>query len=346
MDNLSIITSIVTITIAIFGWIFALWLQGRNIKSQHKVDILYDIYKQFSQLYIKVQNSLSKLSSVYSPFILMDSCMISYKLNLSTEQEAVLKGKQEWKKFYDETYDSYFEFVNEYLLLQYLFENWQAVFKSLLPAKNILIIEINVLKEKMYSDLISLRTNGIDNCHDWRKWDKNKIEKTLENIRENSSTISMYLSDFMVILHNKLLSKYFKQRRPTRKTLDSKYKVLTKKGITENLDYKTISKMVVYKKKYNEKVQDKLKKIKKEDKKSYKDFLTLLSKNICPECKNQIEIIHYIESDGGFLFQYTCGHFWKEGVIQNEPNNAIKKWLLKLKRNAKAVFFRRKRTAM
>ncbi|MDF1496906.1 MAG: hypothetical protein P1P90_02500 [Patescibacteria group bacterium] len=42
--------------------------------------------------------------------------------------------------------------------------------------------------------------------------------------------------DLMVLIHNELLSSYFGHKRPTRRTLDPEYKVLTKKGIIVNLD--------------------------------------------------------------------------------------------------------------
>ncbi len=310
--------STLIIIIAILGWLIALWLQRKNIKDQLKTDISYDIYKQFSKLYIKNQNSLNKLGAIYPPFILMESCMIPYNLKLSTEQEALMKGEQKWRINYQKSYDYYSDFVNNYLLLQYLFENWLAAFKPLLSIKNSLVTEINTLKEKIYSDLSVLQTYDTHNGHDWRKWDQKKVEAIFENIRENSMTISMCLGDFMVLLHNQLLSKYFKHKRQVRKTLNSKYKVLTKKGIVTNLDHKQISKMKIYKKKFDDRLKDKLIK-----EKSNNLFLSL-SKGICSECKNSVEIMNYFDSKNGFLFQFICGHSWKEGDIKDEPHYFIK----------------------
>ncbi len=76
-------TLIATILVAVIGWIFALWLQSRNIKRQHQVDIRYDIYKQLVQLHKDVQDTLGRLSAIsHPPFISMESSMIPFNLKL------------------------------------------------------------------------------------------------------------------------------------------------------------------------------------------------------------------------------------------------------------------------
>lgn len=310
-DNVDLLTIAVTIIIAILGWFVTLILQRSNIKMQHKVNIQYDIYKQFTKLYINTQNSLSKLGARSSPpFILMESCMISFNVKLISEQEAVFKGNQEWTKFVNGLFDLYNTFSDNYLLLLYLFENWLAAFKPLGYPKKNLEFQINILKENIYNNLSTLQMYNIKHGNDWRQWKQNEVEIITQDISEAIYNIGVYLGDFMVLLHNKLLSKYFRKKRPTRKTLNPKYKVLTEKGIIKNLDRKLIAKMKIFKVKHTAKVSDKLKSTTNNQK--YKEFLTSLEKEICFICNNRLEVINFIESKEGFCFQYTCGHKWEE----------------------------------
>ncbi|NCB20651.1 MAG: hypothetical protein EOM88_01850 [Clostridia bacterium] len=49
-------TLVVTIFVAVLGWIVAIVLQHRNIRNQHKVQIRYDIYKQLVQAKKDIQD--------------------------------------------------------------------------------------------------------------------------------------------------------------------------------------------------------------------------------------------------------------------------------------------------
>jgi len=311
--KLDLLTFIVMIIIAILGWIIGIWRQRR----QHRFNIMYDIYKQFTKLFIEVQDSLTKLGGIYSPFFLMDSYRIAFELKISSEQKFISKGEQEWTKFCDESFDLYFDYNNKTKNLSHLLENWQATFKPVLLAKNILLQEIENSRKKIYINLKNLKNYKRKYGNDWREWNRSEIEKFIKSTSDISMDISMYLNDFKTLLHNDLLSKYFKHKIGVRKTLSSEYKILTNKGIIINLDYKWMKKM---KKKHAGKIQDKLNEINNSDKIDIK--YKKLSRYICPECDNKIEIINFKEEENDFLFEYECGHSWKEKkLLSNSRKN-------------------------
>ena len=72
--------------------------------------------------------------------------------------------------------------------------------------------------------------------YDWRKWNRKDIEKIANDMKNRVLNIVSYLQDFIVLIHNELMSEYFNYSKPTRKILDEKYKVLTKNGFIVNLE--------------------------------------------------------------------------------------------------------------
>lgn len=245
--NIELLTLVSGIILVIGGWIFALWLQRNNAKHQHRIQIKYDIYKQFVQFRKETQDALSKLGAYSSPpFIIMDSCMIPFEMGLKkeyndiwmsySEHECVLEGEKKWLDFVQQLQNQYFEFTKASLKLFYVFEDWESALKPLLSPRDLLTQEIenfrNRLKE-LVEILQSWRTKSGD---DWRKWDQKAVEKITDEIRENALTTTFYFHDFMVLIHNELLSSYFNHERPTRKTLDPKFRVLTKDGFIINLE--------------------------------------------------------------------------------------------------------------
>lgn len=233
--------------LAVAGWLVALWLQNINIKKQLKTEIKYDIYKQFVNLHKENQDALASLMAKTStPWILMESSMISFDLKLEkeykgqwipySEMECVGEGMKKWTTFTNELSTSYFDFTDKYLAILYLFGDWMAPIKNLYEAKEIFVAEIENTRVRIYNNINALQMHSVNNGYDWRGWNRETVDEITKNINNDLYNISCYLGDFMVLIHNELLSEYFKYSRPTRKTLDAKYKVLTKKGIIENLE--------------------------------------------------------------------------------------------------------------
>lgn len=235
----------IAIILAILGWLVALWMQNKNIKLQLKTQIKYDVYKQLVVSHKETQDRLSILiAKTRPPFILMDSLMIPFKLKLKkehkgqwieySETDCLLEGNKKWTDFISEVNNSYFDFMDKYVSMLYLLEDWMGSIKELRNVKTEFVKEIKIIQDQIRKDVDILQSQTKE--FDWRKWNKEESNKISENIVNNTQTISAYISDFMILAHNNLIASYFDYTRPTRKTFDDKYKVLTKDGIVVNLE--------------------------------------------------------------------------------------------------------------
>ncbi len=330
MEFKEILTISVTIAIAVLGWLISLFLQRKNIKDQHRIQVRYDIYKEFVKLRRETQDSINKLGGhASSPFILMSSSMIPFQVGLKkeykdqwlpySEQECLFEGEQKWNSFVKKLYDSYFDFSNNFLNVMYLTEDWASPLKRLLPVKQIFNEEVQKLKKNIQTNLSVLQSYPQTHGHDWRSWKQEEANLIIQNIGNDSMSVGMYLSDFMVLVHNELLSSYFGHKRPTRKTLDKKYKVLTKKGIIENVDWKLFKKtesmtndLITYAKNELSNHSDQNGYISPE----YKNFLTSVSSGVCSNCTTPILVMNMEKSENIFCYQYACGHSFKGISIQ------------------------------
>ena len=305
LANTDLLTLSITIVIAIVGWIVALLLQRHNTKEQHKIQIRYDIYKQFVDVHKEAQDLLGKLAAhSHPPFILMESSMIPFQLGLKkeykgqwiphSEHECVFEGQKKWTSFVRECFDLYSDFSNKVIQFMYITEDWESAISPLLPTKQALTNEVETLKKRIHSNLSTLQTYSSSSTQDWRSWDKSNIEKITRAINEDALAMSSYLHDFMVLIHNELLSSYFKHSRSVRMTLDPNYKVLTKDGIIERLDHKMISQMEEWKTRLLTVAPANVK--------------HALSKNVCPECSSSLLVLRVEDGNTATTFNFACGH--------------------------------------
>lgn len=246
LSNVDNLTLAVTILLAVIGWLVALWLQRNNAKHEHKIQVRYDIYKQLLKSSQETQGKLGELVAISPPLILMESSMIPFDLKLKkeykgewipyNEQECISDGGQKWLDFIRGAFDKYFAFVNQNHEMLVAFEGWEAALESLMSAQKVFSKEVNKLSRKIHRDISKLQMYNTEHGHDWRKWNKEEIESVVNRIRDNSMTITTYVSDLMTLVHNELLSNYFNYQKPIRKTLDPKCKVLTSEGLILRLE--------------------------------------------------------------------------------------------------------------
>jgi len=229
--------AIISILIVVIGWVITLFLQSKNIKDQLKAQIKYYIYRQITQIHHEIQGSLSKLNTAsIFPFILMDSTFIGVKIKLRTEQEALQEGWNIWNKHVKKALNDYFEFMNNYPKFLYFIEDWRGPLKKLKSAHKLLYKEIEKKYKKINKIITDWQTISTKEGHDWRKWDRKAIKEIGKELSESVLNIECYLNDFIVLVHNELMFKYFKYKIETRKPQDKAYKVLTIKGFVTKDD--------------------------------------------------------------------------------------------------------------
>lgn len=240
-------TNTIAILLATSGWLVALILQNQNTKNQLKAEIKYDIYKQLVFLHKEAQDSLSKLlSKTLTPFIMMECSMIPFNCKskkevsgewiLYSETECLLDGWKQWNKYINDLNNAYFDFNDKYLSILYVLDDWMAPIKKLEQARAVFREEVKNILDGSYVKIKKLQEYSTCHDFDWRKLNRDEITKIADEINEGLHNVGCYLIDFMTLIHNELLFEYFRYTKRTRKTLDEKYKVLTKKGLVVNLE--------------------------------------------------------------------------------------------------------------
>ncbi|MCK5027447.1 MAG: hypothetical protein KAS07_03435 [Candidatus Pacebacteria bacterium] len=330
------LTLMATISVAVLGWLVALILQRSNAKHQHKIEVRYDIYKQFVQLHKEIQDVSSKLGVKSNPpFILMDSCMIGHQVGLNTEQECVQKGVEDWRRFVDELNQTYLDYSTGYVELLYLFENWTAALGSLEYVKKKLCEELEKLKESTHTNLRLLHMHSSRNGQDWRGWDRDEVENIAKLINRDMQETGAYLHDFMVLIHNELLSGYFKKNRLIRKTLSSEYKVLTKKGFKIRIDHKQVRAMKGFFKEIKLECDEELE---ENSKGEYHEYLLSIKKEECPECGNKLEVMLIDKKSEMKCYLFTCGHSWEVAKKKDLLKGQVKKIMFNAVQKIKSRF--------
>ncbi len=239
---------IVTAVLTVSGWVLSVYLQNKNVKEQQKAQINYDIYKELVIAHKSLQKALAKFSAVINPpLILMESELVPWELSNQlaensvfkhvTLDECIEKGMLRYKKWlHDDFYPKYFNYQEELGKFGYLMSDWSAPLSSIETASKNLrtsIKETNSVFEETNKRLYNFpQKNGTD----WRKWNKHEIEQIVDVATKEAHVLGSYISDYMVLAHNELLSPYYRYHREMRKTYGEDYKVLTKDGFETRIE--------------------------------------------------------------------------------------------------------------
>ncbi len=86
--------------------------------------------------------------------------------------ECLLDGENKWNSFIQELIQANIDFNNKYVDLLYLFGDWRAVLKPLLPTKDIFSKKIEIIKAEISEDLSTLQMYTSKQGYDWRTWDQ------------------------------------------------------------------------------------------------------------------------------------------------------------------------------
>jgi len=191
---------------------------------------LYKLHRDLDKQILSL--SLGKFSL---PFLAM-----SFEIDLISS-EANLKALQHWEKYNSELNENISNFVSSYLKLWNRSDMWMGVMPQIKLAKEELFeVQLKNLTDKLYEYQKFIRSHSMKEFY-WKKWDKTGIEDKAEEIRTLFDQIAVgYLDDFMVLIHNRLITpilKYKKEPRENFRNLDKlgSYFILTENGLKKIL---------------------------------------------------------------------------------------------------------------
>ncbi len=247
-DFIAVIALIVTILLAVAGWIFTIWRQQRNFKQEQQAKINYEIYSQLVTLHKNLQDAIGSFNAATSPPIIqMRADLVPYEIQQQygvlhgqkpiREHEVMFKATQRYSNWvYEELLGKHSQYMDEYVKFLYLTEDWTAPLSTTQHALSVLRKEIESLGDQIKVHLDTLQFYSGNNGDDWRNWNEDDLRSHGQSITDLVMTVSMYIHDFMVIVHNELLAPYYNHERPTRKTMDEELKVLTKEGLVVRIE--------------------------------------------------------------------------------------------------------------
>lgn len=247
-DSVAIIALIVTITLAVIGWVISIWLQQKNHKQEQQAKINYDIYSQLVKAHKELQDAIASFNaSTHAPLILMSTELIPLEIRRQfgersltpavSEEECLHKGSVKYSKWlYDEMFAKGNKYLEKLSAFMYLTEDWAAPLTSTKTALDALQSELSRLNGLMTINKQALQNYPRANGDDWREWDENDVRRLGDEISAAVMNVSHYISDYMVLAHNELLAPYYGYKRLVRKTYDDSFQVLTKEGLVTRIE--------------------------------------------------------------------------------------------------------------
>lgn len=236
--------NIILICLTIIGWLAAFWFgikqQRLNIKDSAKLKVYEDLSKKYEEF----QNSAIELTTKFLigfPMSLIESERDMPKrllqLKKITDSQKIflaeIEGKQKAFKrandYVTEVREVEQLFSKSFLEFWKLFETWSALTPSLKNALRVLVSEYTTLSKRIHDHIFFLITLDKYNSE---KWNKSDIDSRNKQIWEDTNEFSVYVVDFMALIHNELVTPLLGHTKEIRRTRDPKLKVLTKGGLT------------------------------------------------------------------------------------------------------------------
>lgn len=199
--------------ISILGWVVTYWFVIRAQDKQHKNEINHEVYKELIYELDQYAGQLSEFSSKVQAYKFTKS----FK-HMGTEKQAV-------KKWIDEVIQ-----LGINLQFHKFLQKWESYEIFIQDLQKIMLIfkkeNDKVLEE--FQNIFLLEDPEAANNKD-----ENSFEARLDVLWELSANVSCYLMDFKKVLQNYFYKQYGLGALKPRVTEDSKYLVLTEKGLVE-----------------------------------------------------------------------------------------------------------------
>ncbi|OGK16334.1 hypothetical protein A2862_03305 [Candidatus Roizmanbacteria bacterium RIFCSPHIGHO2_01_FULL_38_41] len=199
--------------ISVLGWLVTYWFVIRAQAKQHKNEINHEIYKELIQELDKYAGQISEFSSKVQAYKFTKS----FK-HMGTEKQAV-------KKWIDETMQ-----VGTNLQFYKFLQKWESYEIFVQDLQKIMLIfkKENDKVFEEFQNIFLLQDPEAENNKD-----EKGFEARLDALWEVSANVSCYLMDFKKVLQNYFYKQYGLKALKPRATEDSKYLVLTEKGLVE-----------------------------------------------------------------------------------------------------------------
>ena len=215
--------------ITIISWVIIFWLGTRGSKISQRNSVRLEIYKEIQKARLVVDDSAIELGVLirYSfPFI-----------EMSWPEKGFIKDKnpyQIWSEYTKKVSDAIPRFSEAVQAFLNNIEIWISIMPSLKTAKNTLNTRLSGINQSLWDYLRFLNDQPMKNT-DWKKWDRDNIEKAAEKMDEEFIKQIAILNDFVVLSHNELIKPIFGKKRKYREDFNiiepQRMETLTKKGI-------------------------------------------------------------------------------------------------------------------
>lgn len=218
----------------ILGWFAVFWFgirqQRINTTDTAKLKVYEDIWKQRSTLQDSLNQLLVQIQSG-PPFVQMESATILG--NVTKDPQHISQGQQDalgrLNNYLDVFQNAQFTFSKQFLDFWRSLEMWMHVMSKLETAVKTLSSEYSTVQDKINN--LALFVISLDRWN-WRAWDRVIIKQKYDNVWQDLFNLGLYIEDLMGLVHNELVSSMFGYTIDYRKPNDSRYKILTKEGLS------------------------------------------------------------------------------------------------------------------
>ncbi len=199
--------------ITILGWLVTYWFVIRAQAKQHKNEINHEIYKELVQELDKYAGQISEFSSKVQAYKFTKS----FK-HVGTEKQAV-------KRWIDETMQ-----VGTNLQFYKFLQKWESYEIFVQDLQKIMLV-FKKENDKVFEEFQNIFL--LQDPEEANNKDENSFEARLDALWELSVNVSCYLMDFKKVLQNYFYKQYGLKALKPRVTEDSRFLVLTEKGLVE-----------------------------------------------------------------------------------------------------------------
>jgi len=213
----------ILVFVTLVGWIIILKLDQENLRYEKKLALDFKLYDEFMSkaAVLSEKQSALNIKLGYFPFY---------------QVQNVLKGETQAMKEFHEYMGALLkqrsEFIKASLDYLHLFEVWSHLGAKLEKPHQVIFDEFKGLAELLDGHYKKLQAIYIDKSI---PYNKEELEKHTFAIADKIIEFYVHVEDMNKLLYSNLVGKVYRNEPKRRETLKPEYKILTMKGLEENL---------------------------------------------------------------------------------------------------------------